>query len=73
MIVEFNNKPFVAGSIGAASRNDGKTQNDAQFFITKKEAVWLNGQYTNFGIVKKGMDVVQKLEINDKILGITVE
>lgn len=73
MPVEFNNKPFVVGSVGVASRGDGKTQNDAQFFITKKESSWLNSQYTNFGIVTKGIDVVEKIEIGDKILGIIVE
>ncbi|MDP3988487.1 MAG: peptidylprolyl isomerase [Candidatus Levybacteria bacterium] len=72
MSVEFNDKPFVVGSLGVASRGDGKVQNDAQFFITKKDASWLNGQYTNFGIVTKGMDVVGKIEAGDKILGITV-
>ncbi len=71
--VEFNNKPFIVGSLGIASRGDGKVQNDAQFFITKQDASWLNGQYTNFGIVTKGMDVVEKIEVGDKILGITVE
>ncbi len=71
--VEFNNKPFVIGSLGVASRGDGKVQNDAQFFITTKDASWLNGQYTNFGMVTKGMDVVNKIAIGDKILGITVE
>lgn len=71
--VEFNNKPFIVGSVGVASRGDGKVQNDAQFFITKKESSWLNGQYTNFGIVTKGMDVVEKIEIGDKILGITIQ
>lgn len=71
--VEFNNKPFIVGSVGVASRGDGKVQNDAQFFITKKESSWLNGQYTNFGIVTKGMEIVEKLEIGDKILGITME
>ncbi len=73
MLVEFNNHPFVVGSVGVASRGDGKVQNDAQFFITKKESSWLNGQYTNFGIVTKGMDVVDKMEIGDKILGITIQ
>ncbi len=72
MPVEFTNRPFVVGSVGSASRGDGKTQNDAQFFITKKESPWLNTKYTNFGMVKAGMDVVQKLEIGDKILGIIV-
>lgn len=71
--VEFNSLPFVAGSIGAASRGDGRVQNDSQFFITKTDASWLNGQYTNFGQVTGGMDVVNKMTIGDKILGITVE
>ncbi|MDZ4228404.1 MAG: peptidylprolyl isomerase [Candidatus Levybacteria bacterium] len=73
MPVEFNNKPFVVGAVGVASRGDGKIQNDAQFFITKKDSQFLNGQYTNFGIVTKGMDVVNKMAIGDKILGITLQ
>ena len=73
MPVEFNDLPFVTGALGVASRGDGKVQNDAQFFITKSDSSWLNGQYTNFGIVTKGMDVVNKIQIGDKILGITVE
>lgn len=72
MPVEFNNKPFVTGSLGMASRGDGKVQNDSQFFITKQDASWLNGQYTNFGIVTKGMDIVNKIQIGDKILSITI-
>lgn len=71
--VEFNAKPFVIGSVGIASRGDGRVQNDAQFFITKRESLFLNGEYTNFGIVTKGMDVANKIEIGDKILGITIE
>ncbi len=70
MPVEFNNKPFVIGAVGIASRGDGKVQNDAQFFITKKDSQFLNGQYTNFGIVTSGMDVVNKIQIGDKILEI---
>lgn len=73
MPVEFNNKPFVVGSVGVASRGDGKVQNDAQFFITKTDSQFLNGQYTNFGIVTKGMDVVNQIEIGDKILGIQLQ
>jgi cyclophilin family peptidyl-prolyl cis-trans isomerase len=73
MPIEFNNKPFIIGSLGVASRGDGKVQNDAQIFITKKDSQFLNGQYTNFGIVKSGMDVVNKVEIGDKILGINIE
>lgn len=73
MKTELNNKPFVIGSLGVARGPDINVSNDSQFFITKKEASWLNGQYTNFGMVETGMDVVEKLEIGDKILGINVE
>ena len=73
MPTELNNKPFVVGSLGVARGGDIKISNDAQFFITKKDSSFLNGQYTNFGIVTNGMDVVKKIEIGDKILGITTE
>jgi peptidyl-prolyl cis-trans isomerase B (cyclophilin B) len=71
--VEFNKKPFVTGAVGVASRGDGRTENDAQFFITKSDATWLNGQYTNFGQVTEGMDVVNKIAIGDKIISVTLE
>lgn len=76
MQTELNNKPFVAGSLGVAAHpgtNGKNINNDAQFFITKTDASWLNGQYTNFGIVTSGMDVVNKIAIGDKIIGITVQ
>lgn len=73
MPVEFNSLPFVTGSLGVASKGDGQVQNDSQFFITKSDAAWLNGKYTNFGEVTAGMDVVNKIAVGDKILGITVE
>jgi len=73
MPTELNNKPFVVGSLGVARGQDIKISNDSQFFITKTDASWLNSQYTNFGVVAKGMDVANKIEIGDKILGITIE
>lgn len=71
--VEFNDKPFMIGSVGVASRGDGRVQNDAQFFITKKDSPHLNGQYTNFGFVTKGMDVVFQMDIGDTITDISVQ
>lgn len=73
MPTELNNKPFVTGSVGIARGSNINSSNDAQFFITKTEAAWLNKEYTNFGIVINGMDVVNKIQIDDKILEITVE
>ena len=65
--------PFVEGSLGIARGSNPQISNDSQFFITKNEASHLNKQYTNFGIVTEGMDVVKKIAIGDKILGITIE
>lgn len=73
MVTEITNKPFVVGSVGVARGSDIKVSNDMQFFITKKEAPWLFRQYTNFGIVARGIDVVNKLQIGDKIVKITME
>jgi peptidyl-prolyl cis-trans isomerase B (cyclophilin B) len=69
---EINQRPFVQGSIGMARGNNIQISNDSQFFITKTDASWLNGQYDNFGIVTNGMDVVNAIQIGDKILGITI-
>ena len=73
MPTELNNKPFIVGSLGIARGADLKISNDAQFFITTTDASWLNGQYTNFGIVTNGMDIVKNIEVGDKILEITTE
>jgi peptidyl-prolyl cis-trans isomerase B (cyclophilin B) len=72
MPTEDNQEPFVVGSLGMARGSNPQISNDSQFFITKTDASWLNGQYTNFGIVTSGMDVVNKIQIGDKILGITI-
>ncbi|SFQ95785.1 peptidylprolyl isomerase [Desulfoscipio geothermicus] len=39
----------------------------SQFYILKKDASWLDGQYAVFGRVTEGMDVVDNLEIGDKM------
>ncbi len=72
MRTELNTQPFVPGSLGIARGADIRVSNDSQFFITKTEASHLDQQYTNFGMVTKGMDVVNKMQIGDKILSITV-
>jgi peptidyl-prolyl cis-trans isomerase B (cyclophilin B) len=76
---ELNSQPFITGSLGMAASSQmqmgqgARISNDSQFFIVTKDADWLDGQYTNFGIVTKGMDVVNKIKIGDKILGVTIE
>ena len=73
MPTELNKKSFVKGALGVARGGDIKISNDSQFFICKKDSTFLDGQYTNFGMVTEGMDVVEKMAIGDKILSISVE
>ncbi len=65
-------KPFVTGSVGVARGANPQINNDSQFFITKSDSSWLNGQYTNFGLVTSGMSIVNSIEKGDKIEGITI-
>ncbi len=69
---EYNALPFNAGALGIARGGDKAINNADQFFITKSEAGWLNNNYTNFGQVTAGMDVVNAIVIGDKINRIVI-
>jgi cyclophilin family peptidyl-prolyl cis-trans isomerase len=70
---QYNQKPFKRGAVGVASTaGAGPTINDSQWFVVKIDADYLNGQYSNFGQVVEGMDVVDKLAVGDKMTKVTV-
>ncbi len=73
MTAEYNNLPFSAGALGIARSGNKAINNADQFFITKSDASWLNGEYTNFGQVIEGMEVVNAIRIGDKINRIVIE
>ena len=52
--------------------NDGPDTNGSQFFITLREVNRLNYLHSVFGQVVRGMDVVNRIEPNDKIVHITI-
>ena len=57
---------YGAGAVGLASA--GKDTESCQFFITHQPTPHLDGRYPIFAQVVSGMEVVQRLEIGDKML-----
>jgi peptidyl-prolyl cis-trans isomerase B (cyclophilin B) len=70
---EYNDLSFKLGAVGIARGGDPAINNGSQWFVVKKDSTFLDKQYTNFGQVTSGMDVVQKIAIGDKIKTITIE
>src|SRR5208283_3498354 len=58
---EFNSTHFKRGILGMARASDPNSAN-SQFFICFGDAGFLDGQYTAFGEVVSGMDVVDKIK-----------
>jgi peptidylprolyl isomerase len=61
---EFSRQPFERGTVGMARSRDPNS-GDSQFFICFAPAPFLNGQYTVWGQVTQGMDVVDKIKKGD--------
>jgi cyclophilin family peptidyl-prolyl cis-trans isomerase len=59
---EFSDRPFVRGTVGAA-RTSNKDSGGSQFFVAVKEQPQLLGQYTIFGEVVSGMEVVDQISM----------
>src|SRR5438046_7921959 len=70
---EYNDLSFKLGAVGIARGQDPAFNNGSQWFIVKKDSTFLDRQYTNFGLVTTGMDVVQAIKIGDKIKTIKLE
>ena len=63
--------PYERGTVGMAL--SGKDTGGSQFFVTLSRQPHLDGNYTVFGKIVSGMEVVDLLEVGDRILGITIE
>lgn len=57
---EFSDKPHERGTLSMA-RSASPDSAGSQFFICVKKSPWLDRQYTVFGEVVSGMDVVDKI------------
>ena len=62
---EFNDLPHERGTLSMARSQDPNSAN-SQLFICFKEASFLDRQYTVFGKVLEGMDLVDKIKKGDQ-------
>ncbi|MDB3949937.1 peptidylprolyl isomerase [Candidatus Pelagibacter sp.] len=62
---EFSDLPHERGTLSMARSQDPNSAN-SQFFICFKEASFLDRQYTVFGKVIEGMDIVDKIKRGDQ-------
>jgi len=63
---------YTTGTVAMA--NSGPNTNGSQFFIMLETPDWeMPKSYSIFGRVTKGMDVVGKIAVGDKIVAVTIE
>jgi peptidyl-prolyl cis-trans isomerase A (cyclophilin A) len=63
-------KHDIAGVLAMA--NSGPDTNGSQFYITMGPAAWLDGGYSVFGHVVKGMEVVSAIKQGDKMASVRI-
>ncbi len=61
IFAEFSKTPFECGTVGMARAQDDHSA-DSQFFICLAPAPYLNGKYTVWGQVTKGMEFVDMIK-----------
>lgn len=59
---EFTHMPFVRGTVGMARGGHSVNSANSQFFIVFADARFLDGKYTAWGEVVKGMDFVDMIK-----------
>jgi len=68
---EYNKLKHLEGSLGMAKTRQPNSAG-SQFYICLGPAPHLDGGYTVFGRVIKGMDVVRKIRIGDRMKRVTI-
>ncbi len=58
---EISDRPFVRGTVAAVRRPSSPDTSGVQFFVVMRDQPSMKGQYTIFGEVVSGMDVVDQI------------
>lgn len=69
---EFNDRPFVAGTVGMARASDPDSAG-SQWFIALRPMPQWDRTYTVFGHVVEGLDVVRAIRKGDRMLEVRIE
>jgi len=69
---EFNTRKHIRGTVSMARPESPPDSAGSQFFICFEPQPHLDGQYTVFGQVIEGMDVVDKIQKGDVMKNITI-
>lgn len=69
---EFNSRKHLDGTV-AMARSQSPDSAGSQFYICLGAQQFLDGQYTVFGQVTEGMDVVRSITVGDVMESVTIE
>ncbi|MDR3608053.1 MAG: peptidylprolyl isomerase [Oligoflexia bacterium] len=69
---EFNSRHHLEGTIAMARTSDPNSA-DSQFYIALKPLPQLDNNYTVFGQVIEGLDVIHKIQVGDKMTSVRIE
>lgn len=69
---EFNRRPHLEGTVAMARAKDPDSAG-SQFYICLAPAPFLDGNYTVFGEVVEGMDVVKRIQPGDVMTSVRIE
>lgn len=69
---EFNDVQHIRGSVAMARASDPDSA-DSQFYIALTTLPHLDGNYTVFGQVIEGLELLDKFQVGDKMLSVVIE
>lgn len=72
LAAEFNNRPHLDGTV-AMARAASPDSTGSQFYICLGPQSFLDGNYTVFGQVTEGLDVVHSIRVGDVMESVTIE